>query len=172
MINTVLKRRGFLKALATAPFVAKQAAEKVGIALMNGKTLGVESMAPSSDLVRCAMSAAGSTKGSQAPVDYTQPDKLTEKAARQILKLAIKDPDVKRKLNSLMMETHRTVMWLDADLAVNRSMSLAAKICYQRQRNVDRDIKQELDRINPWNRLQQFLGKLLYPGRILNWDND
>lgn len=172
MIKTVLKRRGFLQALATAPFVAKQAAEQAGMALMNGKTLGVETMAPSADLVRGAMGAASSEMmGAQQPAGY-KTDKLTEKAARQILKLAIKDPDVKRQLNSLMMQTHRTVMWLDADLAMNRSMSLAAKICYQRQRNVDRDIRQELDRVNPWSRLQRFLGQILYPGRLLNWESD
>lgn len=173
MLKTVLKRRGFLKAFAAAPFVAKQAAEQAAIGMMNGKTLGVDSMAPPNDLVRGAIGTATSElAASQQPADYIKVDRLTEKAARQILKLALKDPDIKRQLDSLMMQTHRTVMWLDADLAVNRSMSLAAKICYQRRRNVEHDLKQELDRTNPWSRMQRFVGKLLYPGRLLNWEED
>lgn len=171
MLKTVLKRRGFLQALGAAPLLAKQAAEQAALALMNGKTLGID-QAPSADLVRGAMSAAHGGMGTtQGPSNPAKPDRMTEKAAREILKLAIKDPDVKRQLNSLMMQSHRNVMWLDADLATNRSMSLAAKICYQRQRNVERDIKQELDRTNPWTRMQRFLGQILYPGRLLNWND-
>lgn len=174
MLKTVLKRRGFLKAFAAAPFVAKQAAEQVGLGLMNGRLLGVD-QPPSADLVRGALGtgeSSGIAQGPSNPANYIKPDRLTEKAARGILRLAMKDPDVKRQLNSLMMQTHRNVMWLDVDLASNRSMSLAAKICYQRQRNVERDLAQEMDRTNPWTRMQRFVAKILYPTRFFNWNED
>jgi hypothetical protein len=172
MLKTALRRRGFLQALATAPFVAKQAAEQAAMGLMNGKTIGAEHMAPPNDLVRSALSATHAGGIAQGPSNPAKLDRLSEKAARQILKLALNDPDIKRELNSLMMQTHRTVAWLDTDLAMNRSMSLAAKICFQRQRNVARDLQQELDRTNPWTRMQRFVGKLLYPGRLLNWEEN
>jgi hypothetical protein len=168
MLKTALKRRGFLQALASAPFVAKQAAEQAAIGLMNGKAIGIEQMRPPTDMIGGALSAAGTAQG---PTDM-KPARLSEKAARQILKLALQDPDVKRQLTTLMMQQHRSVMWLDVDLAQNRSMSLAAKICFQRRRNVEREIEQELDRVNAWQRVQRFLGSILYPGRLLNWGSD
>lgn len=60
---------------------------------------------------------------------------------------------------SLLYERFRTIGYIDPDLAVYRSFSLAAKICFQRQREVQRALA-EADEADVWSRIHRFMNSL------------
>jgi hypothetical protein len=73
--------------------------------------------------------------------------------------LALQLPWVRDELRSLFYERHHTISYLDPDLAVLKSVSLSAKICYQRQRNVEREIN-EFVTVPIWHRMSTLLDKI------------
>lgn len=64
----------------------------------------------------------------------------TEDPTAEQYNLAFQVPGVRDELRSLFFEYERDVGSIDWDLASKKSFSLAAKITYQRQRNVERAI--------------------------------
>lgn len=74
-------------------------------------------------------------------------------------KVAINLPWFREELETLMAENHRYVNHLDPDLAVLRSISLSAKIVYQRKRNIARAM-QNYTEDEPWEKLNKLWARI------------
>lgn len=72
------------------------------------------------------------------------------------MKLTLRLPWVQSMLRELIEEECMHVSSIDQDLAVLRSVSMAAKICYQRKRNIERRMKQFQFGSN-YSRIENFL---------------
>lgn len=114
-------RRSFLKAFAASPLAARAAAEKVaaelsgisqGVGYGSGEVGGMSTSAPS----------------------HPPPSVLNESTIRSALASAV----ARAEIESIFYEEGRHVSRIDYDLASKRSFSLAAKIAFQRQRNIAR----------------------------------
>lgn len=60
----------------------------------------------------------------------------------EVMRLALKVPEMRQMLYDCAWRNNRHVGEIDADIDVYRSFSLAAKIAFQRQRNVERYVQQ------------------------------
>jgi hypothetical protein len=124
----MLGRRAFLTRLgigaAAAPVVARQALEAA-----SGQLAGV-TMAPARP-----PDHPPSGKGGAPQVGTDTP---------RALKKLWQVPALRDEYESLMFERNQRVGYIDLDLATKRSFSLAAKVAYQRQRNVARDIADDM----------------------------
>lgn len=69
-------------------------------------------------------------------------------------------PKAADHLREILYETNRSVGQLDIDIANKRSFSLAAKITFQRQRNVETELKR-IQEDYPWDRMQKILRSVL-----------
>lgn len=74
-------------------------------------------------------------------------------------KLALQIPWFRRELEQLIAERDHNVYQLDPDLAVLKSVSLSAKICYQRQRNIERNIL-SYTQPEPYYRIEALFSKI------------
>lgn len=116
-----ISRRVFGKMAAAMPFVGRQVGEhlagprvpRVGIAEFVGGNLGQQPMAEFKPLMSHAQ------------------------AMRLILKTV---PELAEQVRTQYYEDHRRITYIDPDIDVYRSFSTAAKIVYQRQRDVERSI--------------------------------
>lgn len=88
--------------------------------------------------------------------DPTASSDITHLQWRALLKI----PQARAAITAQLFERERTVHRIDHDLAVKRSFSLAAKIAYQRERNVARELSL-LEEQYPWQRLQNVGKKFL-----------
>lgn len=81
-------------------------------------------------------------------------------------RVAMRIPAVRRQIEEAMYEQERVVLRIDPDLAALRSFSLNAKITFQRQRNVAREMDL-LQNQYAWHRIQnavrRFVGMELLP---------
>lgn len=138
-----LARRAFLRMLpagvVAGPAAARAAAEQAAAKLagMDIGGLGAQAELP---------------RGQYAPATYT------DRAA--LMTRALRVPAVRAELTSLLFEEHRRVGFIDPDIANKRSFSLAAKITFQRQRNVERDIEFDLLEHHPWGRKSRLFERL------------
>lgn len=141
-----MNRRGFMRALgmgaAAAPIAGKQIAEEAAAKLAGVYTGGGISSA--------GLSAAPQSSDDPSPEAY---------------RFSLKIPHVREEVERMLFQQERLVGYIDPDIAVMRSVSLSAKICYQRKRNVERRME-ELQNEWPWQRLRKlvsgsFVGKLL-----------
>jgi hypothetical protein len=105
-------RRNFLRGVVAAPFAAKQVAEQAASRL-SGISIG---------------HLAGSNQ-----IGINQPPALAQPSNLQWLKV-IDDKTLRRELESIYYERERQVSAIDPDIACLRSVSLSAKIAYQRER--------------------------------------
>lgn len=130
----MLARRNFLRALPAAPFVAKRAAEDAAANLARiGSSVGDASVPPS------AVSDGGINAAQWRSI-------LSTVAGRE-------------QARAILIEEERHVSRIDPDLAVLKSISLSAKIAYQRDRNVERRLDAMQNEWS-WRRLES-LGKKL-----------
>ncbi len=134
-------RRGFLGALTAAPVVgplaAKKLAEDEAKKLMEVKS--VPYMAPSTSGVMSAISCQ-------------------EQKTRQI---SLVTKLFKDEIMEMIRREQKLVLSLEHDLASNRSMSLAAKIYVQRQRNIQRRYDDLVAGDQMWDAVNSFLSKKL-----------
>lgn len=116
-----MNRRSILGAIAGAPFVGRHIAGE--IAKNHGRALGgiVESG-----------SADASSPGAR-PMRQAMP---RWKAAQAVLG----DPQVLADLRSALFDQHRFISFIEPDIETMRSWSPMAKIAFQRQRNVEREV--------------------------------
>lgn len=140
-----LGRRGFLQrlgvGLVAAPAAAKQIVDKAAADLAGVSVSGVSWGNPGPP-------SAHGTAGAP-PID-------PRKALRSLLSNAA----LREEYIAAMYERNRHVGSLDLDLATKRSFSLAAKVTYQRQRNVERQIEDESHADGPpWARPDQLIRK-------------
>lgn len=66
---------------------------------------------------------------------------------RDLARRAFANPQTLSDVRALLFEKHQIVSTIDHDIASKKSFSLAAKIAFQRQRNVERDIQEMMQ---PW----------------------
>lgn len=104
-------------------------------------------------------SAAGLAKLNTSGLQYESPVPDTQEPNFPQRQLAIQLPWVRQELEQLFLERNARVSSLDPDLAVLKSVSLSAKICYQRQRNVQRDIVKYTSSPN-WMRIDELFAKV------------
>lgn len=136
-----LNRRGFLGAVSA--LAGKRLAAKADAALAQVNVSG---------LISGGFAPCGPPSSTQA---FPEP-KPTDWAR------GLRNAFTRHQVTSMLYELEHHVYQLDPDLAVNRSMSLSAKLVFQRQRNVARrlaDLQQEFT-YNRMNRLLwDFLGR-------------
>lgn len=152
----MIGRRSVMRLLAGAPFVGKLAGENAALALMQAPL--AQPPRPMGFLQSTGASAASPVEGNQAQV-------MTPAVRRAIFKAALGIKDVNAEYEAILYARNRRVLVLDSDLAVNKSYSLAAKICYQRQRNVAIDRRDDTE-IGTWERANQFALKVLSGGAL------
>lgn len=131
-------RRRFLNFLAATPLGARAAAEKV-VADLSGIQLG--------------LGGEPSLNPSPSPAEPFQQ-----------YALALKIPAARQALRDILIEGENSVFKLDPDIASKKSWSFNAKICFQKQRNVEWRLAQ-LGKDYYWNRLYKtansFFGSLI-----------
>lgn len=161
----MIGRRSVLKFLGASPIAAREAAEvaaknlagitrgKPGIPGMDVRNMMRENIQPTAHLV--GYPEVG--QGQSGPFDWRLAREMRDKFVLQ----ALRTKETRRELETILYENHRTVHGLDHDIAANRSWSLAAKLCYQRQRNVARDIEHTMMDQNPWQRARDWKDRVL-----------
>lgn len=121
--------------------------------------IGATPLAAREALETKAMSLAG-VAGPEAPTPpYGMPAASSDPTKQQIIS-ALRIPSVREEMRSLLFEEHQRVGYLDHDLASKRSFSLAAKIVFQRQRNIERRLV-EMQTEYTWNRINQAILRAL-----------
>jgi hypothetical protein len=144
-----MRRRAFLQFLGMAP-VAGPIAAKGALEAVQAGMAGV------------ATAPFGPSGGVAAEPTGYPPNGIDETA---MLRQAYKLPGLRDELTSLIYQEHRRVGFLDPDIANKRSFSLAAKITFQRQREVERGIEARLagDEGRFWWRWNGILQRVMGP---------
>jgi hypothetical protein len=128
-------RRSFLRALGAAPLIAKGAAEEAAKSMAGISTTGAI----------CASERVAVSLGGGTNLASSYPSPLD-------IKQMFFDAAFRELIESASYQNNRHVSFLDHDIASKRSWSLAAKVTFQRQRNVARDLdgySQQPD--TPWS---------------------
>lgn len=141
-----MNRRSILKLLGAAPVAAPLAAKAASDAAI-------------SEMTKLNATGLGASNGPSSMGRLTD----TASHARAMLKL----PKIKDQLITLIYEEERNIYCLDVDIANKHSFSLAAKITFQRQRNVNRRLKLLQEEENVYNRIDRLIQKFA-EGKL--WD--
>src|SRR5262245_37049019 len=151
-------RRRFFGLVGAAPLAAKQAAQQVvGLGLDRGFGVG-----PSGSNLKDAIGMSGGVFNSLPGNWEAQSSPLDlRKFKDAALSSALRRPSMRREIESILYDEHRHIGYIDHDLAVMRSISMSAKIVYQRQRNVQRALEQTVLDGNPWTRMQEWSARVL-----------
>lgn len=112
-------RRGFLKLMAAAP-LAKRAVEEEATKALTG---------------------IGSTGHMHVVAGGVAPSLGGGMIQHGDVAKALLNSAFRAELESIAYATNKQVNFLDVDLATKKSFSLAAKVTFQRQRNVQREIE-------------------------------
>lgn len=128
-----LSRRGFAGFAAALPFAGnavsrEMAAKQRDVALQGWSPIG-------------GNSGMGIAEGALYG-NAVNPAPTPKMEHWQAMRLALQDPDIRREIMAECYARHKIVNALDPDIANKRSWSDMAKITFQRQRNVERDIEQ------------------------------
>lgn len=149
----MLARRRLLSLLGMAP-VAGPAMARQAMEAMTAELAGVSVAGSGSDVMLPSGARETPVSGSGAIFDQ-----------RKALRAVLQTPKLRAEYESMMYERRRHVGRLDFDIANKRSFSLAAKITFQRQRNVEREIAEDAAEVSYWDMTQQFLMKAVgWPG--------
>jgi hypothetical protein len=139
-----MNRRRFFGLMAAAPMAAKTVAESAAADLARLKVSG---------LVDGGSISGGGIYGTPMPAQGAVGD------PRAMLKRALLDPKKRAEIESLLFERYTAVGAIDPDIACYRSFSLNAKITFQRQRNVERALQEELGEAT-WQRWHELYRKV------------
>lgn len=146
-------RRSILGGLVAAPVAAKQVAEKVALSIaeMEGaaKIPGMSGIShPPSDTWGPKDSVGLASAGPRVP--------FVEQARRFLRSKQNMD-----EFTSILYAENKIVSHLDPDLMYSKALSPAAKITYQRQRNVERAMREaQTDTIRPFEWLHRKMSGL------------
>ena len=135
----MIGRRQALRALGVGALAAPAAARDIASNAISGINMGY-----------------GTTGSQQSGVALGGGTPPWERA-----RAAFANKDTLATIRSALFEQNKVVTHLDADLASKRSFSLAAKIAYQRERNVQAEIdRMSLDYLtaHPWSIIEKFMG--------------
>lgn len=131
-------RRSFLKFLPTAGVAVRSAAEAVA-----------------RDLAKVEVSGLGNSSYGEPLSSGAFANDKNEK----LLSQALQSEKMFGEIESLSFENNRFVSRIDPDIAVMRSFSLNAKICFQRQRNVALDMQEKSGAWKyPYRRMLELIG--------------
>lgn len=137
----MIGRRGFLQrfgvGVIAAPAAAKSAMEKA-----------------QAELANVVVSGAG---GALAPSQSPDGAALDGFSLRKHLAGVLQNAEHRDVYTSLLFQRHRWIGYIDVDLATKRSFSLAAKVTYQRQRNVAREIAEDTAESPLWQRGEAYV---------------
>jgi hypothetical protein len=133
----IATRRKFFGFIAASPLAGRAAAQQ-----MAERLSGIPLTAP-----------GGMAEGGVSPT--SAPD-ITHLQWRALLKL----PEARAAIVSEIYKREHKVYRIDHDLGVKRSFSLAAKIAYQRERNVAHELELLTEQY-PWQRIQNAGRKFL-----------
>jgi hypothetical protein len=143
-------RRRFFSFMAAAPIGAKAAAEQLaGIASVG--SYGQRNAVGSGGL--SGLFSDGPVGGNSSLPTVAGLTRLQKQGA---LRAALLSPEVHARIESIIFEDNRMVAHIDHDLASKRSFSLAAKVTFQRQRNVARQMSYDVLEQTPWRRLNEW----------------
>lgn len=120
-------RRSFLRLLGLSPIAAKVAADQAA-ADLSGVTANGLSFEPP----EFGASWMGHS-GEKLITDEIE----SHRGRSKLIRLACKVPQLYSELESELYRSHKHIGSIDPDLASMKSFSLAAKITFQRQRNVE-----------------------------------
>lgn len=152
----MLARRNVLKLLGlapTAPLAAKLAhdaevADKVGG--LRGWPVGGK---PPSGVVSIGGNGVDGPFSGYAP-EFRHPGPTYDQ-----FRAMLGGKEFRDNITSLLFEQERrNHPYLDPDIAIYKSWSISAKIAFQRQRNVERELQSYLQR-GPWSRLREAVNK-------------
>jgi|SRR5882672_2119733 len=148
-----MNRRSVLRFLGAVPVMGRGLESKLKHDLMSGQLSSIQGVSGLSGGIEVSQGAW---------IPSNKSDSISSSPFNNSLAMQI--PWFRDELRSLLYEQHHHVGSLDPDLAVLRSLSLSAKICYQRQRNVDRAISSTVCdpswlRINNlWSKVRGLIG--------------
>lgn len=148
-----IARRAFLRMLPVSAFAGRQAAEHAAKELA-GLARG-SAFPPSAGLADAFGINNNTVAAEQASGRF-----LDQRVREFALRNALATPALRAEIEAILYDQHRTVHALDHDLASNRSYSLAAKICYQRQRNVARALECQVMEASPWQRIRDWADRI------------
>jgi hypothetical protein len=132
-----MNRRKFFGMMAAAPAAAKGAAD-MAVAELSRINVGAGALGQ----------LGGGSYGMPVGSYPTSAGQQRLFDPRELMRKALADPKQRAAMASLLFEKHRTVGVIDPDIACYRSFSLNAKVAFQRQRNVERDLDEECSA--PW----------------------
>ena len=139
-----LSRRMFASAAAALPLGLSSRAPAAGMSL-GSQGLNVPSQA---------------AFGNIAPVGHIQNPVVPSWQAHR---LAMLDPDMRAAIQQMVAERHRSIHFIDADIAVMRSWSQMAKIAFQRQRNIATELAAMTTESTDWfGKVHQFVVRIMY----------
>lgn len=151
-------RRRFFAWMGTAPIAARQGMETAARQLAGiGNGQGVPSLDLRGSLIDGANDVGAPSSAQMVGADW----RLARKLRDDLIRKALDTPERRAELEAILYEEHRSVHNLDPDLAANRSFSLAAKVCYQRQRNVQRAIEYTVKENSPWEQVRSWKDRVL-----------
>lgn len=129
-----MKRRAFLALVGLSPF--GKAAAEAAAADLAGLDFGPR------------MGGSGGASPAPPMGMQTASDQVAETTPKAWqFRAAMANPALRAAIEDTLYEEERFVSYIDMDLATKRSFSLAAKVTFQRQRNVERRMTQYQ---NPW----------------------
>lgn len=158
-------RRSFLRLMGLSPIAAKAAADKA-IADLSGTNLSGMAFTPP-EYGNTGWQSLSSGAKASGPFDAGIE---THAGRSKLLRLACKIPKLAQEFEAELYEKHRYVGSLDTDIAIKQSFSLAAKITFQRQRNVERN-RESLcsEEGSSWETQDEFVKKLARRAREWMW---
>jgi hypothetical protein len=161
MIRTPTTRRRFFGLVGGGAVAGRQVIDHAAKQLAIGN-ISVGSGAPTPNLRHALFDEGPSAIGADNPnqtstIPWAEFCRLRD----NLLRKALETPEKRVELESILYTQFRNIHWLDPDLAYNRSFSMAAKLCYQRQRLVQREINDSVEEKAPWHRLKDWKNGVL-----------
>lgn len=145
----MIGRRSVLRLLGVGAVAGRAAAEATARDLSGLRIGGLGG--PNAPPGVSALGQAIENGPGQGPANYPREvGNLSRTAARGLLKTVLANPADRDELMGLLNQVHRSIYRIDPDIGGRRSWSLAAKIAYQRERNVERDIEESFRDQSPW----------------------
>lgn len=154
-----LARRGFLKLLPVAGLAGKAAAEDAATRLAGLGTTGLAQNVGGG----FAAEGLGCASNQVQPASLAQGSAISVDVRRKIIQRVLRLPNLRGELESILYEDQRHVGFIDPDLAAKRSFSLAAKVTFQRQRNVERALQNQVYQDSTYQRVER------WTERVLKW---
>lgn len=140
-----MNRRSILKVIGLSPLAARAAEQ--------------EAVMKASRMVGTFEQSGGAQLAAQVGIPANSLA-LPEGATPTAIRTAFLFPNKRAAIESILFEEAREVLTLDFDLANSRALSLAAKITYQRQRNVKRQMER-MSTDNWWSKTSNTIAKIV-----------